>query len=248
MAHGRVKPAGWGVNDKLTSAQINQIDINVSESLDKTAAGDTIAGTVATTGAGRIEAAAAAAIRSTAAGGIRHDGGANDWVTFSANRTRTLMSPLTPVFESANMTTNYHLQASAVTGSFGTWLRPEHDGGVITAVILWFRIQTGHAAVPAVKPTLRIALYDLTLSTGAVGNLAVTGTQTISPAVAVGPYENGGAVQSYTYTCTQNNAIDRSKHRFGLFVVDENGANSQIGNEYFGAQVVIGSIASMRFP
>lgn len=54
MAHARVKPATWGLGEKLTSAQENQLDINVSESVDKTSAGDTISGALTLSVAGRF--------------------------------------------------------------------------------------------------------------------------------------------------------------------------------------------------
>lgn len=54
MTTPRVKPAGWGVGEKLTSAQADQLDINITNSLDKTSAGDTLSGVVTLSGVGRI--------------------------------------------------------------------------------------------------------------------------------------------------------------------------------------------------
>ena len=39
MSFTRVNPGGWAVNDPLTSAQMNQLDINVSQAVDGTAGG-----------------------------------------------------------------------------------------------------------------------------------------------------------------------------------------------------------------
>ncbi len=51
MSISRVKPAGWGVNEKLTSAQQNALDINVTNALDKRAGQtDTRASNVTVTG------------------------------------------------------------------------------------------------------------------------------------------------------------------------------------------------------
>jgi hypothetical protein len=61
MSHAKVKPAGWGSGDELTHAEISQLDTNVSESLDKTSAGDTIEGAITLSGAGRFIAAEYAA-------------------------------------------------------------------------------------------------------------------------------------------------------------------------------------------
>lgn len=44
MSHARVKPAGWAYKEQFTSAEANQLDINVRDSVDKTVAGDTVSG------------------------------------------------------------------------------------------------------------------------------------------------------------------------------------------------------------
>lgn len=55
MAISRVKPANWGIGEKLTSAQQNQLDTNVTYSLDKRAGQtDTLESVVTCSGAGRI--------------------------------------------------------------------------------------------------------------------------------------------------------------------------------------------------
>ncbi len=54
MALSLTKPGGWSLNEKLTSAQITDLDNKSVKSLDKTVSGDTLAGLVACTGVGRI--------------------------------------------------------------------------------------------------------------------------------------------------------------------------------------------------
>lgn len=54
MSHSRVKPSNWAANEKLTSTQMNSLDTNVSNSVDKTSAGDTVSGPLTLSGAGRI--------------------------------------------------------------------------------------------------------------------------------------------------------------------------------------------------
>ncbi len=53
MSHSRVNP-GWAANATLLSSEMNQVDINVSESVDKTSAGDTVSGPLTLQGAGRV--------------------------------------------------------------------------------------------------------------------------------------------------------------------------------------------------
>jgi len=51
---GRVKPAGWGFGEKLTSTQANSLDVNIAKAVDRTSAGDTVSGLLTMSGAGRI--------------------------------------------------------------------------------------------------------------------------------------------------------------------------------------------------
>jgi len=46
MTISRVKPSGWSLNETLSSAQATQLDQNIVKALDKTVAGDTLAGTI----------------------------------------------------------------------------------------------------------------------------------------------------------------------------------------------------------
>lgn len=51
MSISRVKPAGWAVNEKLTSAQMNAVDTNITNALDKRSGqSDTLASTITVTG------------------------------------------------------------------------------------------------------------------------------------------------------------------------------------------------------
>ena len=54
MTIGRVKVAGWAVNEELTSGQITDLDINAAKAIDRTSAGDTVSGPLTLSGAGRI--------------------------------------------------------------------------------------------------------------------------------------------------------------------------------------------------
>jgi hypothetical protein len=54
MSFSKVNPPGWAFGDKLTSAQMNQLDADHANALDKSVAGDAIAGVVTIVGAGQI--------------------------------------------------------------------------------------------------------------------------------------------------------------------------------------------------
>lgn len=55
MSFTRIKSTGWQANEKVTSAQINALDVDHANSLDKTTAGDTIAGVVKVGNSAQIE-------------------------------------------------------------------------------------------------------------------------------------------------------------------------------------------------
>jgi len=61
MSFSRVKPGGWALNEKLTSGQINQLDINVSNAVDKT--GDTVPGIITLDSGARIDVGNGASVR-----------------------------------------------------------------------------------------------------------------------------------------------------------------------------------------
>lgn len=68
----RIKSAGWGVLEKFTSAQANQLDIDHANALDKTTAGDTLSGVVALAATGAILVSTPGGIiNSEVAGGIQ---------------------------------------------------------------------------------------------------------------------------------------------------------------------------------
>lgn len=52
MAFTRVKPTNWAANEKLTSTQMNQLDTNVANALDKT--GDSLTGTIVFSSTGAL--------------------------------------------------------------------------------------------------------------------------------------------------------------------------------------------------
>lgn len=139
MTISRVNPAGWAFDSTLTSAQINQLDIDHANALDKSTAGDTLSGiidvaatgglflnasgasiTAATSGAviaaelgGQIQVTGPGSLMTTSSGG-RIQLGDNDYPQFSATRTRTVVQPLEfPVVQ-----TGYTL-TSAITGGLG---------------------------------------------------------------------------------------------------------------------------------
>lgn len=71
MSFSKVNPPGWAFGDKLTSAQMNQLDADHANALDKSVAGDTLLGTIGILSVGAaIVTATPAGIQSQGTDGI----------------------------------------------------------------------------------------------------------------------------------------------------------------------------------
>lgn len=75
MSFSRVKPDSWAVNEKLTSAQQNQLDIDHAKAVDKT--GDTITGNVHVGNGARITVDSVGQIRVDSGGAYNAQSGSN---------------------------------------------------------------------------------------------------------------------------------------------------------------------------
>jgi len=75
MSFSRVKPDGWAVNEKLTSAQQNQLDIDHAKAVDKT--GDTITGNVHIGNGARITVDSGGKIVNASGGIVELQSGSN---------------------------------------------------------------------------------------------------------------------------------------------------------------------------
>lgn len=71
MSFTKANPSGWSTGDKLLSAQMNQLDTDHANSVDKTTAGDTISGVVTVAGA-----SSGITIASTSTQGLKCNAGA----------------------------------------------------------------------------------------------------------------------------------------------------------------------------
>lgn len=174
MAFQRVNPSGWPFGGKLTSAQQNQLDINVSNALDKTVAGDTLAGVVGmgasaavlvNTPGAKIVSSVLNGIQGTvnqaivangngcivslgANGGFWLAGGASDYPQFSPARTINRTRPLraSTVIPSAwNSSNQYYLIGSAATGFIFCDLDGLIDGALLQSVSFQFIVTGTHA-------------------------------------------------------------------------------------------------------
>lgn len=214
-----------GLTDHLSTldaAQLMQLDSNLSKALD---------------GADGGTYSLASQLRLTSSG-------------YSRGR---MVSPATP-FKSTNFAPNSqgYQQSSASAATFELSAGVDlalFDGATITGIVLYFRIIGTHGALPTF-PTMSCARLDRSGGVGAVSmNSGDSGSGlAISSAGTVVAYENGHAVQSFTYTVDQNGLIDASVHDVLITIVDESGVNFQSGNLYCGFKILYGgSVANVRF-
>lgn len=235
MAFSRVKPAGWAVNEKLTSAQMNALDIDHASAVDKSAAGDTVSGTLSLAATGILSADAAGALIRTKTGG-RFELGDNDYVTLKTGHAgRTLVRGYRFCATGA-------MYAAAWTIALISLVRPYlrgnatsdiavvplddflQNGATLSRIDLTFAIGTSHGALPASQPSISIERYKND------GTQSVLGSTTLA-AGTTGAYYNGGAEQTLSVTGLTE-VIDKTQYTYGAILIDENGANSIAGNAY----------------
>jgi hypothetical protein len=279
MAFSKINPGTWATNAQLTSTQMNNLDTDHANALDKTTAGDTIAGTVNFSGAGNVtaniantvRAGIAAGIQSNAVGGINLAGGATDWPTFSAARTRTIIVPCTdiqaigaaclksgtfgPLSPIATATVSYPASTSpwgisTVTVNTGTTqsfpyfmpMRQMHNGATLSNVTWNFQPIGGHAGLPAYQPWFRVFRKD---SVNGVAQELTSGGAVQLAAGSTGAYQT---TQQLVMTCNQNNVVDTTAYVYFAILGDEGGTNALAGIQMYTLTLSFTAIADMRFP
>jgi hypothetical protein len=270
MAFVRVKPGNWAVGEQLTSAQMNTLDIDHANALDKSSAGDQIAGLITFTGTGQMQANRITAIQATAAtaiqsliaggissnavGGIALNGGANDWPTFPARGHAYVVTPQSLGPLPTGWGSNGTEFLGPASGTAIVWLIPSlHTGATLTNVGVSFLVVGPHSAVPAslasgTGPTLQVKRISAAI--GAPDTVVDLSTVPIQGPATPGSgaaWDNGGNVQAFSYACNQNNVIDTTQFRYYAILVDENGANSVANNRYIALGLSLNSITDMHF-
>lgn len=116
MSFTRVRPLGWSFGDKLASAEATQIDLNVSRAVDKTVAGDTIAGPLTwASGASIVMNNGSSQVFQSGSGLFFNTGSA----TFTTGSTLNMQPLSTLNFSSSRITGNAELLGSIVVSGTG---------------------------------------------------------------------------------------------------------------------------------
>lgn len=267
MTFPRVNPGSWAVNDKLTSTQQNQLDIDHANAVDKT--GDTISGTVNLAGFGKISAnihdscisTVDAGISTNVARGISINNdtglvleGATCWPSFRTTRAYyDIIDPRPQPGVTGWNLSNYALTGPASVDQAVIFFRPHH-GSTITTIDVVFNVGVSHASVPAVLPKIgvkRVNDADIALVGAAPAgtvDLYSGGQATFVPTPGTGAsWYASGNKQTWSVTCDQNNVVDRTKYRYFIQLIDENGANSASGNLYYSFRINYTAIPNMQF-
>jgi hypothetical protein len=122
--------------------------------------------------------------------------------------------------------------------------RALHSGATLGEVTVRFFVGQDHPAVPAVLPTLNV----WRLTKGTVAGALLAASSVVLPTPASGSdYFAGGAMQSLTLVCTQNNVLDATQYQYVISLIDENGANALTSNLYVGASLALSGITSLAF-
>ncbi len=268
MSFSRVNPGSWPVGATVTAAQLNALDSDHANALDKTIAGDTLSGVITMASTGQIIGGAANAFQSGAVGGFELTGGSTDWPTFSATRSRTAVQPArylgAPTGWLAGTDTDINGRPiSSVAFGPGTaqWasipIDRIHNGATLATVTVWVQVVGGHSGVPLVLPQVDVITMNIagftpgsynSLRSGFNGAVmfGASGSGSTAPATATAWF-NGGVAQSWVFNCNQNNVINTSTNLYAIQLQDESSTNSLPGNRYYGFQLGYTTIPNMAF-
>jgi hypothetical protein len=255
MSFSSILPGGWAMGATLTSAQVNAFQNNMLISLDKSTAGDQLAGVITMASGAAIEATVVAGLRSTTPGGIELAGGSSDWPTFSAIRSRTVWQPPVPNGFSTGWAAYLAASALGTVGIVGPGpgsaasvqccLLPNvHNGSELEQFLVLMTVGQSHSGVPANLPLF--SLYAKPIS--GVGTDTNLGNFTIPTPGSGAAWYNSGNPQQFTFSVSGTPTLASGTYIYYLQVVDEYGTNSLSGNIYQAFGLAFGNIGNMAFP
>lgn len=249
----RVNGAGWGVDDQLTSAQMNQLDIDHANALNRT--GGNISGTVTVASGGsivlnqgdqtvqnsrKITVTGSGSLLKTASGG-RIQLGDGDFPTFSTARIRnecfsfqtvfqTTMAPPATIIDYMFLGS---IQSATNADTAVIPLRVAHNGATLVSATVYFNAAPGYNGTFAPAGFPSFGLFRVPVSGGhSTGDalLSTGGGLYTFPSVANGTiYYAANAIQFMQLTTDQNNVIDTTQYVYFLVLYGETGAHYQAG-------------------
>ena len=128
-----------------------------------------------------------------------------------------------------------------------------HNGATLASVTIWFVTSNAHptgagAVTGIIFPLFRVHKVDQwgNLSPCYTGPSVGDGFLFLPTPASNNAYLNGGAPQSYTYTCDAGVVIDTSKYQYFVEVIDEQGLSACAGNSWISAVANLTNITDMR--
>jgi hypothetical protein len=254
VASGILVTATGGLQATVTQAVISAhsdgITTGTANGITSAATGGistVVSGGIASLVANGITTAVAGGIQSTTAGGFQLAGGASDWPTFSATRTRTVQYPCGGAPPPANWSSFGYGVGSTSTGVIIYIPFMPHNGATITSMQLYVNVGNPHAGgVPGTFPSFELMRQALTGTTVPI-SLNSGGATSFTAASGTAWYNSNNAQASPTYSANQNNVIDTTQFCYYLKITEESGANAFAGNTYPAFRVGFTAIADMRF-
>jgi hypothetical protein len=263
----------WAVGEKLTSAQINQLDADHVKSLDKT--GDTIdggliqvnlGGEIRSNTEGGLSTATASGVKINAAGGLLINStggltlfGSTNWPTFFSTRTVTRSHPFNPYIGtgwtmsaggSLSVTSLYTTGPGTASSAFCDITPFVHDGATLNSVTIDFAVTLAHPSIASmVLPKANVARTTLGAGQSATNGVSLSsgGAVTLPTPGSAAAYVNSNLSQSLVFTCDQNNVIDKSQYKYTLIMADENGTNSVANSTAVLGVRLTHTVANMKF-
>ncbi len=263
----------WSVGEKLTSAQISQLDADHVKSLDKT--GDTISagliqvtstGVIRSDHAGGISTATQFGIKSNLAEGISIevvDGlvlqGSSNYTKLSPQRSKIREAPFIPMFGSGGWSfggsggvTGIYYLGPATSGPVYVDISPwMHNGATLSEVALVFAVTLAHPSIASmVLPKINVARTQVIVGVAANNGVSLNsgGQQTLPAPANAAAYVNSNLTQTLVFPCDQNNVIDATQYKYTAIITDENGSNSVASSTAaLGLRITHGQISNMQF-
>lgn len=264
MTLRRVRPPGWPVNGRLSSAEVSALDAQVARALDKSREGDTLEGIieVAPTGGFYIEGgafveASSGGVLRTSRGG-RIELGDDDVPVFaagSARRGRRLAIPLFPYTTEDPAAWSFSEGGLEGRGLGKTVMFPLpslHDGARIVSAGLTFAVRRS-GALPTRFPSVIIGRAPVPFPVQAPppsSDLILVNGTVSTPASAVDYFQQGW-FQSATFSSLRDDRIDRANTIYFAQISDAfypDTATTTSNTLYQALQIDFTDIEDLRFP
>lgn len=269
MTFPRIKAAGWTINEKLSSAQMTQLDIDHANSLDKT--GDTTTGVIHVGSGSRLYldnggdgyinsiVSVGSTGKVTTAGTGTIELGNNDFPKLSTTHTgraRTITTPLNGFQSSSHGTFNFASDSTYIVGDatsssamYGIVPRSMlHIGATLSSVDVLFVVSSSHVALPFNTASMSVFSLPLTVGSTVPASLALStsAVQYFPLPATYTDYIDSSKLQTMTFTCNQNNVVAENTTYF-VNIYDEYGAGSAAGNKFYALRFNYTNITDMRF-